>query len=169
MASRRSSHDPRRAATAALTILANAGIEHTVHTFESGTDNFGEVAAAHLTHLHPGQIMKTLVVSSGKELAICVIPVDHHLSLKKAAAAWGVKSCEMADPHRAQLATGYIPGGITAIGTKRRLPVFLEATACEWEVIAVSGGKRGVDVELTPADYLAVASATPADLIDATR
>ena len=168
MTSRTSAHQ----STAALTILAASGIPHVVHTFPAGTDNFGEVAATHLTHLEPGQIMKTLVVAADKDnknLAICVIPVDHHLSLKKAAHAWGVKSCTMADPHRAQLATGYIPGGITAIGTKRQFPVFLEETATLYPVIAVSGGKRGVDVELSPTDYLSVAHAVPADLVDTAR
>lgn len=154
-----------KAATKALEVLQDAKVEFTQHTFPAGQDNFGDNAAAQLTHLDADQIMKTLVVASGKELAIAVLPVSHHLSLKKVAKAWGVKSAEMADPHKAQLATGYIPGGITALGTKKPMTVFLDETATLWDTIAVSGGRRGLDVELSPADYISLTKATVADVL----
>jgi len=154
-----------KAATKALEVLQDAKVEFTQHTFPAGQDHFGDNAAAQLTHLDADQIMKTLVVASGKELAIAVLPVSHHLSLKKVAKAWGVKSAEMADPHKAQLATGYIPGGITALGTKKPMTVFLDETATLWDTIAVSGGRRGLDVELSPADYISLTKATIADVL----
>ncbi|EEI28319.1 MULTISPECIES: Cys-tRNA(Pro) deacylase [Corynebacterium] len=154
-----------KAATKALEVLQDAKVEFTQHTFPAGQDHFGDNAAAQLTHLDADQIMKTLVVASGKELAIAVLPVSHHLSLKKVAKAWGVKSAEMADPHKAQLATGYIPGGITALGTKKPMTVFLDETATLWDTIAVSGGRRGLDVELSPADYISLTKATVADVL----
>lgn len=154
-----------KAATKALEVLQDAKVEFTQHSFPAGQDHFGDNAAAQLTHLDADQIMKTLVVASGKDLAIAVLPVSHHLSLKKVAKAWGVKSAEMADPHKAQLATGYIPGGITALGTKKPMTVFLDETATLWDTIAVSGGRRGLDVELAPSDYIAVTKATVADVL----
>lgn len=154
-----------KAATKALEVLQDAKVEFTQYSFPAGQDHFGDNAAAQLTHLDADQIMKTLVVASGKDLAIAVLPVSHHLSLKKVAKAWGVKSAEMADPHKAQLATGYIPGGITALGTKKPMTVFLDETATLWDTIAVSGGRRGLDVELAPSDYIAVTKATVADVL----
>lgn len=154
-----------KAATKALEVLQDAKVEFTQHSFPAGQDHFGDNAAAQLTHLDADQIMKTLVVASGKDLAIAVLPVSHHLSLKKVAKAWGVKSAEMADPHKAQLATGYIPGGITALGTKKPMTVFLDETATLWDTIAVSGGRRGLDVELAPSDYIALTKATVADVL----
>lgn len=154
-----------KAATKALEVLQDAKVEFTQHSFPAGQDHFGDNAATQLTHLDADQIMKTLVVASGKDLAIAVLPVSHHLSLKKVAKAWGVKSAEMADPHKAQLATGYIPGGITALGTKKPLTVFLDETAPLWDTIAVSGGRRGLDVELAPSDYIALTKATVADVL----
>ena len=82
-------------ATKALEVLEQAKVEFAQHSFPSGQDHFGDNAAAHLTHLEPDQIMKTLVVASGKDLAIAVLPVSYHLSLKKVAKAWGVKSAEV--------------------------------------------------------------------------
>ena len=157
-----SGHKP---ATKALEVLHDAGISFRQHSFEGGSDHFGDNAAAQLTHLNPEQIFKTLVVSSGKELAVAVVPVTNHLSLKKVAKAWGVKSAELADPKKAQLATGYIPGGITALGMKKPLATFLDESALLWDTIACSGGRRGLDVELSPADYLAVTGGTAVDLL----
>ncbi|MCI6205955.1 MAG: Cys-tRNA(Pro) deacylase [Corynebacterium glucuronolyticum] len=154
-----------KAATKALEVLQDAKVEFTQHSFPAGQDHFGDNAAAQLTHLDADQIMKTLVVASGKDLAIAVLPVSHHLSLKKVAKAWGVKSAEMADPHKAQLATGYIPGGITALGTKKPMTVFLDETATLWDTMAVSGGRRGLDVELAPDDYIALTKAIVADVL----
>lgn len=154
-----------KAATKALEVLQDAKVEFTQHSFPAGQDHFGDNAVAQLTHLDADQIMKTLVVASGKDLAIAVLPVSHHLSLKKVAKAWGVKSAEMADPHKAQLATGYIPGGITALGTKKPMTVFLDETATLWDTIAVSGGRRGLDVELAPSDYIALTKVTVADVL----
>lgn len=154
-----------KAATKALEVLQDAKVEFTQHSFPAGQDHFGDNAATQLTHLDADQIMKTLVVASGKDLAIAVLPVSHHLSLKKVAKAWGVKSAKMADPHKAQLATGYIPGGITALGTKKPMTVFLDETATLWDTMAVSGGRRGLDVELAPDDYIALTKATVADVL----
>ena len=115
------------AATPALKVVEDAGIDHHVYTFEAGKDHFGDHAGAAL-EVEPERVLKTLVIdlTAGKgpkrQLAVCVIPTTHHLSLKKAAAAHGVSKAAMADPHDASKSSGYIPGGISPLGQKTRCP-----------------------------------------------
>lgn len=158
------------AATPALKVLEEAGIAHTVSTFEGGTDHFGDQAAAALD-VEADRIFKTLVIdlTAGKgpkrELAVCCLPVTSQLSLKKAAAALGASKATMADQHDAAKSSGYIPGGISPIGQKNPLPTVVDETAILWETIFVSGGRRGLDVELSPDDLVSVVGGSFADLL----
>ena len=158
------------AATPALKILEEAGIEHRVTTFEGGSDHFGEAAVAALD-VEPERIFKTLVIdlTAGKgpkrQLAVCVLPVGHQLSLKKAAAAFGVSKASMAEPADASKSSGYIPGGISPLGHKHVLPTVIDETALLWDTILFSGGKRGLDIEMNPENFSHVLEVTFTDLL----
>ncbi len=158
----------QHAATPALNALIKANIAHTVHHFKAGTTNFGAQAAQEL-NLPETQVFKTLIVEpSGKStsgLAVACLPVANSLNLKAMAKALGASKATMADPHQAQLSTGYIPGGISPFGQKRRLPTVLDSHALDFERIYVSGGKRGLDIGLAPQDFLKVLDAKVADII----
>lgn len=132
-------------------MLIDAAVDHHLHTFDAGTSDFGAHAAAALD-VDPGLILKTLIVDTGRGLAVCCIPVTRQLSLKKAAAALGCKSVSMADPRKAQRSTGYVPGGISPLGQKNALPTVIDASVEKQETVYVSGGRRGLDIALDPAD-----------------
>lgn len=160
-----------RAATPALQVLNEAHIDYSVHTFEGGSDHFGDHAAAALTDVDPDRIFKTLVINctAGKgprrKLAVCCLPVSYQLSLKKAAAGFQISKATMADPHDAQKSSGYIPGGISPLGQKTVLPTIIDESAQLWDTIFVSGGKRGLDIEIAPDDLCAVLAAQYVDVL----
>ena len=105
------------AATPALKVIENTGVKHSISTFAAGKDHFDDHAAAALG-VEPERVLKTLIIdlTAGKgprrELAVCVIPTTHHLSLKKAAAALGVPKATMAQVHDAEKSSGYVHGGV---------------------------------------------------------
>ena len=152
------------AKTPALQVVADSGTEHTIHTFDAGSSNFGE-DAAHSMGGDPARIFKTLVIelSTGK-LAVCVIPVPEKLNLKRAAKACGVPKAAMAETAKAQRSTGYVPGGISPLGQKKRLATFLDASAKAFEQIHVSAGRRGLEIALAPADLIRLTQARLAPL-----
>lgn len=158
------------AATPALKVVEEAGVDHHMYTFEAGKDHFGDHAAAAL-EVEPERVLKTLVIdlTAGKgpkrQLAVCVIPTTHHLSLKKAAAAHGVSKATMADLHDASKSSGYIPGGISPLGQKNALPTVIEETAVLFDTVFISGGRRGLDIELNAEDLAELCSASFADLL----
>ena len=150
--------------------MEDAGVDHHVYTFEAGKDHFGDHAAAAL-EVEPERVLKTLVIdlTAGKgpkrQLAVCVIPTTHHLSLKKAAAAHGVSKAAMAVPHDASKSSGYIPGGISTLGQKNPLPTVIEETAVLFDTVFISGGRRGLDIELSAENLAELCSASFADLL----
>ncbi|WP_286953606.1 MULTISPECIES: Cys-tRNA(Pro) deacylase [Corynebacterium] len=158
------------AATPALKVLEEAGVAHEVSTFEGGTDHFGEHAASALD-VDPDRIFKTLMVdlSAGKgprrQLAVCVLPVSHRLSLKKAAAAHNAHKATMADPADAAKSSGYIPGGISPLGQKHPLPTVVDETAILFDTIYFSGGRRGLDIAMNAEDLAKLIDATFADIV----
>ena len=118
---------------------------------------FGLEAAEKLG-VDPERVFKTLLASVDGELAVGIVPVAMQLDLKALAHALGGKRAEMADPKVAERKTGYVVGGISPIGQKTALPTVLDETAILCETVLVSGGRRGLDVELSPADLIAVTS-----------
>jgi Cys-tRNA(Pro)/Cys-tRNA(Cys) deacylase len=138
-------------------VLVRAGIGHRLHRVghDPSVTEFGWEAAEALA-VEPGRVFKTLVCSTGVGLVVAVVPVTGELNLKSVATAVGTKSAEMADPMAAQRATGYVVGGISPIGQKGRLATLVDQTASSWDTIFVSGGHRGLEVELAPGDLLAV-------------
>ncbi len=144
-----------RAPTPAVAAVVRAGVAHKVH--EVGHDPsvtaYGKEAAGALG-VEPGRVFKTLVASVDGKLVVAVVPVTGELSLKALAAASGAKGAEMVDGPTAERATGYVVGGISPIGQKRRLPTVLDESAARWGTIFVSGGRRGLELELAAADLI---------------
>ena len=139
--------------TPALDLLKKHRAEHRVHSYEYDpkSASYGLEAAEKLG-LDPQQVFKTLLASSEKgELLVAVVPVVGTLDLKALAHAAGVKKCEMADPAAAQRATGYLVGGISPLGQKKRLRTFIDESAQNFATIHVSAGRRGLEVELAAA------------------
>lgn len=156
--------------TRAIEALETAGVPYTVHeyTHSARSRSFGEEAAEQIGG-DPSRMFKTLLVhceggESGGEYVVAVVPVDHHLSMKAIARAAGHKSAEMADPHVAQRRTGYVVGGISPLGQTTTHRTFLDDSALDHETVLVSGGKRGMSVEVSPLDLAEVTGADAADL-----
>jgi Cys-tRNA(Pro)/Cys-tRNA(Cys) deacylase len=151
--------------TPATTALTRAGITYEVHPYDHDPTaaSYGLEAAAALS-VPAGQVFKTLLVDNGTGLGVGVVPVDRQLDLKAVAAAFGWKKAVMADAAAAERSTGYVVGGISPIGQKRRLPTVVDRSATGFERIYVSGGRRGLDLSLAPADLVRVTDAHLADI-----
>ncbi len=143
--------------------LERAGVAFEVRAYEHdpGAESYGLEAAAALG-VDPARVLKTLLVEADGGLAVGIVPVDTLLDLKALAAALGVKRAVMAQPADAERATGYVVGGISPIGQRRRLPTVLDSSALEHPTVLVSGGRRGLDLELSPQDLLALVDGTTA-------
>jgi Cys-tRNA(Pro)/Cys-tRNA(Cys) deacylase len=146
--------------TPATALLTRSKIAFTLHPYEHDprAQAYGEEAAAALG-IDAARIFKTLIAAVDGKLACAVVPVAARLDLKAFAAALGGKRAELADPAAAARATGYVVGGISPIGQKSRLRVVLDASAEEFETVYVSAGKRGLQVQLSPADLALAAGA----------
>ncbi|WP_237202584.1 Cys-tRNA(Pro) deacylase [Rothia endophytica] len=153
------------AATAALAVLQDAGVHFEVREYEhtAGETNFGVEAAQKLGR-SPEQVFKTLMIHHEKDFAVCVVPVGGKLNLKAAAAALGWKTAMMADPAVAQKRTGYVVGGISPLGQKISHPTLVDESAQLFDTVLVSGGKRGLDVELTGDNLVEVTAGSYADI-----
>ncbi len=160
------------AGTPATAALAAAGVPHVVHLYDHDAAVSGEVGygleAAHALGLDPATVFKTLVVElqdAGRgALAVAVVPVSARLDLKAVAAALGGKRAAMADPAAAERSTGYVLGGISPLGQRKRLPTVVDSSAAAHPTVLVSGGRRGLDVELAPADLVALTGAVTASV-----
>ena len=150
--------------TPATTALTAAGLAFTAHPYahDPAAPSYGLEAAAALG-VAPERVFKTLLVE-GDGLAVGMVPVDRQLDLKALAAALGVKGVVMADPAKAERATGYVVGGISPVGQKRALPTVLDASAAAYPTVFVSGGRRGFDIELAPGDLLVVTNGRTAPI-----
>lgn len=149
--------------TPATVALARANVPFTVHAYDHdpAADSYG-LEAAELLGLDPERVFKTLFTSVDGSLVVGIVPVSGQLDLKAVAAAVGGKRATMADPAAAERASGYVVGGISPIGQKRAHPTVLDVSALEHETIYVSGGKRGLDLEIAPVDLVRVTRATTA-------
>jgi len=155
--------------TPAVLALRSAGVDFTVHEYahdpraqEKG-QSFGLEAAAELG-LDPDRVYKTLLASADGRLVVAVVPVSGRLDLKALARAVGAAKAAMADVRDAERATGYVAGGISPFGQKRPHPTVVDETVELWESVYVSGGRRGLDVEIAPADLIEVTGAIVADI-----
>lgn len=159
--------------TPALAALAAAGAAHVVHEYEApevagGHDrdarpHYGLDAATAL-RVDPARIFKTLVASVDGRLVVGVVPVSGELDLKALCAVAGGRRAELAPPDVAQRATGSVIGGISPLGHRRPMPVYVDASAVAFATIYVSGGRRELQVELAPGDLVRLAGATTARL-----
>ena len=145
--------------------LTAAGVTFSQHAYEHdpGARSFG-LEAAEVLGLPPEQVFKTLLVDTGAGLAVAIVPVAGQLDLKAMASALGAKRVTMADPAAAQRSSGYVVGGLSPIGQKRALPTVVDESAELFDVVYVSGGRRGLDVGLSPTDLVRVTHAVVADI-----
>jgi Cys-tRNA(Pro)/Cys-tRNA(Cys) deacylase len=153
--------------TPAVRAAEQAGVafELLEYEYDPSADAIG-LAAAEALGRPASTVLKTLVVElDGKELACAVIPSDARLNLKAIAAAAGAKKADMADPKKAERSTGYVVGGISPLGQRKRLRTFLDASASALDQIVVNGGRRGLQIALRPAD---LAAATGAKMVPLT-
>jgi Cys-tRNA(Pro)/Cys-tRNA(Cys) deacylase len=143
------------AATPAIRALEDAGVRFSLHEYEHDprATSYGEEAAEKLD-VDAARLFKTLVVSVDGALAVACVPVTAQLDLKQLG-----KRARMADKGEAQAATGYVSGGTSPLGQRRRLPTHLDASALEHETILVNGGRRGLQLELDPRDLVRLADA----------
>jgi Cys-tRNA(Pro)/Cys-tRNA(Cys) deacylase len=146
--------------TPATALLTKQKVTFTAHTYDVDprASSYGEAAAASLG-VEPGRVFKTLVASVDGRLAVGVVPVSGALDLKALAAALGGKRATMAEPAAAERATGYVTGGISPFGQRSRLPVVVDASAQAWPTVFVSGGRRGLQVEVAPGDLVQLTGA----------
>ncbi|ARZ70591.1 transcriptional regulator [Streptomyces albireticuli] len=151
--------------TPAIVALEQAGAAFTVHAYDHdpAVASYGEEAARALGR-NPGQIFKTLVAEVDGALTVAVVPVSGSLDLKALAAAVGGKRAAMADPAAAERTTGYVRGGISPLGQRKRLPTALDSSADAHPTVCVSAGRRGLEVELAPADLAALTGAVVAPI-----
>ncbi|MFJ9738084.1 Cys-tRNA(Pro) deacylase [Streptomyces sp. NPDC101166] len=137
--------------TPATVALSAAGVDFTVHSYDHdpGHPSYGEEAAEAMG-VSPDRVFKTLVADVDGALTVAVVPVAGSLDLKALAAAVGGKRAAMADPALAERTTGYVRGGISPLGQRKRLPTVLDDSAKAHATVCVSAGRRGLEVELSP-------------------
>lgn len=153
--------------TPAVHSLERAGIDFRLLSYEPASATAGDigVAAARSLGVPEHSVFKTLVCElSQGELVVAIVPVAAKLNLKLLARAAGAKAAAMAPPARAEKATGYVTGGISPFGQKKRLRTFVAAQAASLETIHVSAGKRGLELALSPADLIDATSAVVCEL-----
>lgn len=140
-------------------------MEHRLHPYrhDPAAHSYG-LEAAEVLGIEPGRVFKTLVVDVEGELWVGIVPVDRSLDLKAMAAVAGRKRAGLAEHQAAERATGYVLGGISPLGQRRRLSTVIDTSAFDFDTVLVSGGRRGLDVELAPEDLTALTGATRAPI-----
>jgi Cys-tRNA(Pro)/Cys-tRNA(Cys) deacylase len=151
--------------TPATVALSKAGVAFTLHEYDydPSAARIG-MQAAQALGVDPARLLKTLMAKAGGAVVCVLVPSDSEVSLKKLAAAAGAKDAAMLPPAEAERITGYHVGGISPFGQKKRVRVFVAQGALAQASIIVNGGRRGLQIELAPADLLRVLEATAAEL-----
>ena len=149
--------------TPAILAARKAGFPFQVHEYhhDPASGSYG-LEAVEALRLDPARVFKTLLVTldgDAKRMAVGIVPVTHLLDVKALAKAVGAKKAEMADPKQAERVTGYVVGGISPLGQKRRLPTALDESALGFPTIFVSAGRRGLEIELCPSHLLQLCQA----------
>jgi Cys-tRNA(Pro)/Cys-tRNA(Cys) deacylase len=155
------------AATPAIQALEEAKVSHRVHEYEMPADDeeasYGE-AVARAIGADPARVYKTLVALVDRDPVVAVVPVGGALSMKALAKARHGKRAQMADPADAERLTGYVVGGISPFGQRRRLPMVVDDSLAEHGTVFVSGGRRGIQVEIIPEDLIRLTGAARAPI-----
>ncbi|WP_412544049.1 Cys-tRNA(Pro) deacylase [Longispora sp. K20-0274] len=151
--------------TPATALLARRKLTHVVHEYphDPAAPSFGAEAVEALG-IDPGRVFKTLVTEVDGTLTVAVVPVSGSLDLKGLAAAVGGKRAAMADPVLAERTTGYVRGGISPLGQRKRLPTVVDSSAGAFATVYVSAGRRGLEIELSPADLVELTGAVLAPI-----
>lgn len=150
--------------TPATALLTKQGVTHRVHSYDHGAGQAYGPEAAERLGLDPERVYKTLVAEVDGTLTVGVVPVSATLDLKALAGAVGGKRARMAEVAAAERATGYVAGGISPLGQRKRLPTVVDASAQRWETMFCSGGRRGLEIELAPSELVRLCGATVAEI-----
>ena len=145
-------------------LLVKAEVQHRLHTYEHGAGAAYGPEAAQALGIDPARVFKTLVAEVDGALTVGIVPVAAKLDLKALAAAVGGKRAKMADVAAAERATGYVAGGISPLGQRKRLPTVLDASASALDTLFCSAGRRGLEVELAPSDLVRLTGAALAPI-----
>lgn len=151
--------------TPATVALTAAGVDFTVHEYahDARAESYG-LEAAEAMGVDPGRVFKTLFADLDGALVVGVVPVAGQLDLKALARALDGRKAAMADPKAAERATGYVVGGISPLGQRKTHPTVVDASALDHETVFVSAGRRGLEVELSPAELVRLTAARVADV-----
>lgn len=152
--------------TPAITFVKKANVPHRIHSYEhdANAESYGGEAAEKLQIEH-GRVFKTLVVEiDDRKFVVGLVPVSQQLDLKLLAKALGAKKAAMAQANDAEKTTGYVLGGISPLGQKRKLTTVIDASAQAFATIFVSAGRRGLEIELAPADLCSLTKGMFADI-----
>jgi Cys-tRNA(Pro)/Cys-tRNA(Cys) deacylase len=151
--------------TPATALLTSQKVSHTLHSYEHDPrhDSYG-LEAAEALGVAPERVFKTLLAEVDGNLVVGIVPVVAQLDLKALAAAVGGKRAKIADVAAAERATGYVAGGISPLGQRRRLPTVLDASAEKFDTLYCSAGRRGLEMELAPGDLTRLLNATVAPI-----
>ena len=151
--------------TPATVMLEKAGVTFKLHEYDYDP-NAARIGmqAAEALGVPPSRLLKTLMAKAGGQVVCVLISSDRELSLKKLALAAGVKEAAMLPPAEAERLTGYHVGGISAFGQRKRVPTYVDAAALEHATVIVNGGRRGLQIEIGPADLVRVLTASAAEL-----
>jgi Cys-tRNA(Pro)/Cys-tRNA(Cys) deacylase len=153
--------------TPAINIVKKYKTSHNIHEYshDETSESYG-LEAAEKMGIAEARVFKTLVVElDNKELAVGVIPVSSMLSMKLMAKAVGVKKATMADKSDVERSTGYVLGGVSPLGQKKRLKTVVDASAKNYSTIYTSAGRRGLEIELSPDDLIALTGGLFAEII----
>ena len=149
--------------TPAILAAERAEVAYVLHEYvhDPRAESYG-LEAAEALGIDPERVLKTLLASVDGRLVVAIVPVVAQLDLKAVAAAAGARKAELAKPADAERATGYVVGGISPLGQKKRLPTFVDVGVEAFATVHVSAGRRGLEIELAPADLVALTAATVA-------
>jgi len=153
--------------TPGINVLLKQKISHQLHEFkhDSFANSFGLEAVEKL-QIEANRVFKTLVLEGhDQELIVAILPVTHNLSLKLAAKVMGKKKLAMAEASKVERSTGYVLGGVSPLGQKKRLKTMIDNSALACDTIFVSGGRRGLEIELSPKDLQMLLNARLADIL----